>query len=63
MAEEIPISEVRRVVIQYEIQVPQASRAAAPSTPTAPEIDIQDLARKLRDEFIRVSRRNADLGF
>ena len=41
MADETPIHEVRRVVIEYEIRVPTGGMALAPApaVPSKPEVD------------------------
>ena len=57
MAEETPISEVRRVVIEYEIRVPRGSAAA----PAAPQIDEDALVEKVRRELIRAGSRNPNI--
>jgi len=57
MAEEIPISEVRRVVIHYEIKVPETS--ALPDQSARYE---RDLAERIRKELLRTSARNGDVG-
>ena len=59
MAEEIPISEVRRVVIEYEIRVPRG--AAAMRQPETPQMDEQALVETVRREFIRLGSRNTDI--
>jgi len=56
MAEEIPVSEVRRVVIHYEIKVPEAS---APSDQSA-QFE-RDLADRIRRELIRTGSRNPNI--
>jgi len=57
MAEEIPVSEVRRVVIYYEIKVPETS--ALPDQSARYE---RDLAERLRKELLRTRARNGDVG-
>ena len=59
MAEDIPISEVRRVVIEYEIRVPRsgATRAAQ----QAPALDEDALVEKVRRELIRAGSRNPNI--
>jgi hypothetical protein len=57
MAEEIPVSEVRRVVIHYEIKVPETS--ALPDQSSRYE---RDLAERIRKELLRTSARNGDVG-
>jgi hypothetical protein len=61
MAEDTPIHEVRRVVIEYEIRVPTggASRAV-PETPAKPEVD-RDMVDAIRRELIRTGSRNPDI--
>ena len=54
MAEEVPISETRRVVIQYEIKVPPAGVRAM-------ETPITELAEAVRRELIRTGSRNPDI--
>jgi len=56
MADEIPISEVRRVVIHYEIKVPETS--ALPDQSARYE---RDLAERIRKELIRTGSRNPDI--
>jgi hypothetical protein len=56
MAEEIPISEVRRVVIHYEIKVPQGG-----TNDQSAQYE-RDLAERLRKELLRTSARNGDVG-
>jgi hypothetical protein len=61
MPEEIPISEVRRVVIEYEIRVPAGPPPrAVPETAARPEID-RDLIDAIRRELIRTGSRNSDI--
>ena len=57
MAEDIPVSEVRRVLIEYEIRVPRGASAA----PAAPQIDEDALVEKVRRELIRNGSRNPDI--
>jgi len=57
MAEEIPVSEVRRVVIHYEIKVPETS-----SLPDQSARYERDLAERIRKELLRTSARNGDVG-
>lgn len=61
MPEDIPISEVRRVVIQYEIQVPRGG--TAPADPAAPQTQGADreLVEAVRRELIRSGSRNPDI--
>jgi hypothetical protein len=56
MVEEIPISEVRRVVIHYEIKVPQGG-----TNDQSAQYE-RDLAERLRKELLRTSARNGDVG-
>jgi hypothetical protein len=56
--EEIPVSEVRRVVIEYEIRVP-FGRPIAPE-PTRPTVDAE-LIDAVRRELIRTGSRNPDI--
>ena len=56
MAEDIPISEVRRVMIEYEIRVPQGK-----TRPAEPQLDETALLERLRRELIRVGSRNTDI--
>jgi hypothetical protein len=58
MADEIPVSEVRRVVIEYEIRVPTAG-AAPIAAPGPSERDIVDVVRR---ELIRIGNRNGTTG-
>ncbi len=57
MAEDIPVSEVRRVVIEYEIKVPATPAARAVSAPT---VD-RDLVEAVRRELIRSGSRNPNI--
>ena len=60
MAEEVPISEVRRVVIEYEIRVPTAGAMRA--TPeAAPPVDEDALVERVRRELIRTGSRNGNI--
>ena len=59
MPETIPVSEVRRVVIQYEIQVPRGGTAPTAPTPQAPDADA--VAEAVRRELIRFGSRNPDV--
>ena len=59
MAEDIPISEVRRVVIEYEIRVPRGGAARAAQQ--APALDEDALVEKVRRELIRTGSRNPDI--
>ena len=59
MAEEVPISEVRRVVIEYEIRVPRGAAAMRP--PDTPQIDEAALFERFRRELIRNGSRNPDI--
>jgi len=54
MADEIPISEVRRVVIRYEIKVPEGG------TDRSAQYE-RDLVEKVRRELIRTGSRNPDI--
>ena len=65
MPEEIPISEVRRVVIEFEVRVPQGApmRSEPATQPQRPSSLTSEQITQVRDEFIRMSRRNPDLGF
>jgi hypothetical protein len=56
MADDIPISEVRRVVIHYEIKVPETS-----TLPDQSERYERDLAERIRKELIRSGSRNTDI--
>ena len=56
MAEDIPISEVRRVMIEYEIRVPQGH-----ARPPEPQLDETALLERLRRELIRNGSRNPDI--
>ena len=61
MPEEIPIHEVRRVVIEYEIRVPTGGMArAVPAAPAKPEVD-RDMVDAIRRELIRTGSRNPDI--
>jgi hypothetical protein len=57
MPDEIPVSEVRRVVIHYEIKVPETSGLADQSARYE-----RDLAQRIRRELLRTSARNGDVG-
>lgn len=57
-----PVVEVRRVVIQYEIQTPAAPMAqAVPATESAATPNIEELAEAVRRELIRTGNRNPDI--
>jgi hypothetical protein len=62
MPEQVPVSEVRRVVIEYEIRVPSggAARMPAPAAPSKLDID-QDTIRAIKDALIRDGSRNPDI--
>jgi hypothetical protein len=62
MPEQVPVSEVRRVVIEYEIRVPTggAPPRAAADTPNKPTVD-RDLIETIRRELIRTGSRNPDI--
>jgi len=62
MADETPVHEVRRVVIEYEIRVPTGgmARAPAPAAPSKPEVD-RDLVDAIKAELIRHGSRNPDI--
>jgi len=55
MPEEIPVSEVRRVVIHYEIKVPEGG------TPDRSAQYERDLTERIRRELIRTGSRNPDI--
>jgi hypothetical protein len=55
MAEEIPISEVRKVVIHYEIRVPEGG-----SQDNSAQYE-RDLVDRIRRELIRAGSRNPDI--
>jgi len=61
MADEVPISEVRRVVIEYEIRVPAGPppQAIAETTSKA-KLDRDDI-EEIRRELIRLGSRNPDI--
>ena len=59
MAEEIPISEVRRVIIEYEIRVPRGAAAARPQA--VPQMDEEDLARIVERAMSRNLERRGSL--
>ena len=61
MADETPISEVRRVVIEYDIRVPSGGAMRATPPPGKPEMDLDDIVEKVRRELIRVGSRNPDI--
>ena len=56
MAEDIPISEVRRVMIEYEIRVPQGQ-----ARPPEPQLDEAALLERLRRELIRAGSRDPNI--
>lgn len=60
MADEIPVSEVRRVVIEYEIRVPQGGAAFRPAA-SAPQANDDEIVRRVRDELIKIGSRNPDI--
>lgn len=60
MAEDVPVSEIRRVVIQYEIQIPSAPPMSV-AAPSAPQLDEADLVERVRRELIRTGSRNPDI--
>ena len=61
MADETPISEVRRVVIEYEIRVPSGGAMRPTPPPGKPEMDIDEMVEKVRRELIRTGSRNPDI--
>jgi len=61
MAEETPISEVRRVVIEYEIRVPTGPPPRAVSETTSRPVVDRDLIDAIKDELIRHGSRNPDI--
>ena len=61
MADETPISEVRRVVIEYEIRVPRGAAAFNPAQSAQPETNVDDIVEKVRRELIRTGSRNPDI--
>jgi len=69
MPEQVPVSEVRRVVIEYEIRVPHVSGSLAPTLQPEPtpqpepaaSVDIDELAEKVRRALIRTGDRNGDI--
>ena len=61
MADEVPISEVRRVVIEYEIRVPRGGPARAPVAEPPVATVTPELIDALRREFIRIGSRNPDI--
>jgi len=58
MADEIPVSEVRRVVIEYEVRIPKAPPPRAVAE--RPTVD-QDMIDTIRRELIRTGSRNSDI--
>lgn len=62
MPDEIPISEVRRVVIEYEIRVPQGSPMRNEPAAQAQTPNIEELARQIRRELLRTGVRNLNVG-
>ena len=61
MPEQVTVSEVRRVVIEYEIRVPSGGAMRATPAPGKPEVDLDDIVDKVRRELIRVGNRNPDI--
>lgn len=62
MADEIPISEVRRVVIEYEVRIPQGSPMRSESAAQAQTPNIEELAEQIRRELLRTGIRNLNVG-
>jgi len=60
MADETPIHEVRRVIIEYEIRVPTGAAMRA-TPPPEPQMNLDDIVEKVRREFIRIGSRNPDI--
>ncbi len=60
MADEtlVPISEIRRVVIEYEIRVPNGRVLASSSSRPTVDAELIDAVRR---EFIRIGSRNPDI--
>lgn len=57
MADEIPVSEVRRIVINYEIKTPNIAPGA-----TDPSADFERaLAERIRNMLIKTGNRNPDI--
>ena len=61
MADDTPIHEVRRVIIEYEIRVPRGA-AAFRQAERKSEPNLADLAQAVRRELLRSSARNGDVG-
>ena len=54
---DVPVTEIRRVVVQYTVTGPGWQKApSAPAQPSLPE-----LARAVRDEMIRMGSRDPDV--
>jgi len=60
MTDEVPISEVRRVIIEYEIRVPTGPPRMVAETPSRPEIT-RDMVDAIKRELIRDGFRNPDI--
>ena len=60
MPEEVPVSEVRRVVIEYEIRVPTGAAMRA-TPPAETQVNEDELVEKVRRELIRTGYRNPDI--
>jgi hypothetical protein len=57
LEEALPISEVRRVVVEYEIGIP--ARSPRPSEPT--RVPVAVLAEAIRKQLIRAGSRNPNV--
>lgn len=55
MAEDMPVTEVRRVVVEYEIKAPQTL-----SNDNSAQFE-RELIERVRRELIRTGRRNQDI--
>ena len=53
---DIPVTEIRRVVVQYTVQGPGWQKA-----PSAPAQSLEELVEAVRRELIRTGSRNPDI--
>lgn len=60
MAEDIPVTERRRVVIEYVVNGPPWQKPAGGAADAGP-LDIAELTRAVRRELIRTGYRNLDI--
>jgi len=61
MPESVPVHEVRRVVIEYEIRVPTGGAARMPAPAVSKPEVTPDLVETIRRELIRTGSRNPDI--